>query len=121
MFSEKATLAADKGRPLRGSVRQPGEPTLDADELGAILLAVCLQPVAVDQPRRVVVGVVQDRLPQGVAGGGIVHEGLPRSEADTAPKAVPQPGQHWENRSHDSGRCCGSLLRRGQQRLTIIL
>src|SRR5262249_29658027 len=43
---------------------------LHADELGALAIAVLLQPVGVHQPRRVVLGVGANRSQQGIGGHG---------------------------------------------------
>ncbi len=45
----------------RGPRVKPGKMTLNANELGALRLAVLLEPVCIDQPLCIVVGGLNDR------------------------------------------------------------
>src|SRR5207244_2423775 len=61
------------GPLVRGLVRAPGELDLSADELGAVGLAVIVEPVGEDEARSVLVGMVGDVGQEGLFGS---HGGL---------------------------------------------
>jgi hypothetical protein len=64
VFQPEQTLPALKGRSLGSLVVQPGEPALEADELGPVRVAVLLHPVRIDQAGGVVVWGGDDRPPE---------------------------------------------------------
>jgi len=62
---QQLALAADQGRPVRVVRRNFGEKGLDVDEFPARVTSL-LQPVGVDQAERVVLGVIEDGLEEGL-------------------------------------------------------
>src|SRR5438067_1186431 len=56
--SQQRLLALRKRRPARVISGQASQLALDADELGAVGVAVLVEPVGVHQPRRILVGVL---------------------------------------------------------------
>src|SRR5262245_43081851 len=69
VISKQRSLAGFQRRPARVVDVQIRERVLQTNELAARVAAL-LQPVGVDQPQTIVVGVVEDRLDKGV---GLVH------------------------------------------------
>jgi hypothetical protein len=111
--AEPFALVVEQERALAGPQvvgprvvrRQALAPALKADEFGAGTVAVLVQPVGVHQPRRIVLGILEDGLKKGV---GVSHGCLPRQYTRLRPYPSDEALRRRDDPPRGSGGAGGS-------------